>query len=318
MRALDYPHAGPFALGLVLVALTGCDTSTPASRVTTGAAPSGTRAPAAPPSPYTYPPPVKGHYEEVNTGTFDLTDGIAYLASGGGTVVYVTEKAIASPVLTASTCPMTQARALTLLRNAAFLEVTLDAAGRSGYFAGGTPYGGRGREEDVGGGYWKIALNEPGEGRIAGSVSYKRRGGFEFDLPVAKPGVSEVSEGDRVKGSRFDQTRRAPSEAEVAAAYTALRRAALAKDLKAMLSAQGFDAKQVEAIRGLPGIEADLQAHADRFLDPGSPEEPSVAPGFGNIGGRGKNSKGAAFANYYEFAPCGEALVLVGIGENPQ
>lgn len=305
-------------LGVAGFALAGCGTPSTGSGGTTAAAPAKAPASEAAPAPYTYPAPVKGHYEEVNTGTFDLVDGIAYAASGGGTVVYVTEKAIASPVLAGSTCPMTQARALTLLRNAAYLEVTLDASSRSSYFAGGTPYGGQGREEDVGGGYWKIAGGKLNDGRIAGTVSYKRRGQFEFDLPVFKPGVNEVSEGDRVKGQRADETRRAPSEAEATAAYTTLRRAAFARDLKTMLAAQGFDAKQVAAIRGLPGIDADLAAHADRFLDPGAPEEPSVGPGQASVAARGKSSKGAAFANYYQFAPCGDKLVLVGIGENPQ
>jgi hypothetical protein len=264
-----------------------------------------------------YPAPVKGHYEEVNTGTFDLVDGIAY-TGGGGTVVYVAAKSIASPVLAGSTCPMTQARALTLLRNAGYLEVKLDAAGRSSYFAGGTPYGGRGREEEAGSHFWKIAGGKVADGRIAGSLTYKGHGRFEFDLPILKPGVSEVSEGDRVQGRRADEARRTPAEAELLAAYAAMRKAALAKDLKAMLGAQGFDAKQVEAIRGLPGIDADLPAHADRFLSPGAPEDPSVGPGHGSVGASGKNSKGAAFVNYYQFEPCGDRLVLVGIGENPQ
>ena len=88
--------------------------------------------------PYTYPAPVKGHYKEINIGEFDLVDGIAYPASGGGgTVVYATNKPIASPMLTDSACPMTQARVLTELRNGRFVEVTLDAAGRSKYFAAG-------------------------------------------------------------------------------------------------------------------------------------------------------------------------------------
>ena len=38
---------------------------------------------------YTYPAPVKGHYKEINIGEFDVVDGIAYAATGGGgTVVY--------------------------------------------------------------------------------------------------------------------------------------------------------------------------------------------------------------------------------------
>jgi hypothetical protein len=78
------------------------------------------------PAPYTYPPPVKGHYKEINIGEFDLVDGIAYTATGGGgTVVYVTDKAIASPMLAESVCPMTQARALTELRNARDADVAV-------------------------------------------------------------------------------------------------------------------------------------------------------------------------------------------------
>src|SRR5437763_1402985 len=71
--------------------------------------------PAAVPA-YTYPAPVKGKYSEINSGKFDLVDGIANDANGG-TVVYVTEKQIASPVLADSTCAMAQARSLALLRN---------------------------------------------------------------------------------------------------------------------------------------------------------------------------------------------------------
>jgi len=305
-------------VSVAFFALAGCGPPAPTHSGPPGAAhPAKSPAGTAAPMPYIYPAPVKGHYEEVNTGNFDLVDGIAY-AGNGGTVVYVTAKSIASPVLGGSTCPMTQARALTLLRNAGFLEVELDASGRSKYFAGGTPYAGRGREEDVGGRYWRIRGGKVADGRVAGSVTYTGHGQFEFDLPVAKPGVNEVGEGDRVQGRRADQTRRTPTEGEVTAAYAAMRRAALAKDLEAMLTIQGFGAKQIAAIRGLPGIDADLAAHADRFLDPGAPEEPAVSAGMGQVGGRGKNSKGAAFFNFYEFAPCGDKLVLVGIGENPQ
>ena len=83
-----------------------------------------------------------------------------------------------------------------------------------------------------------------------------------------------------------------------------------------MLAAQGFSAAQIEAIRGLSGINADLAAHAGRFLDPGVPEE--VLAATGQVGARGKDPAGKAFYNFYEFSPCGEKLVLVGIGENPQ
>jgi hypothetical protein len=43
---------------------------------------------------YTYPALVKGKYSEINTGKFDLVDGIAN-DTNGGAVVYVTEKQIA-------------------------------------------------------------------------------------------------------------------------------------------------------------------------------------------------------------------------------
>lgn len=307
-----------FFLSVTLLGVGGCKPGAQAGGTATPARKASTPPAAAPsaPVPYVYPAPVKGHYKEVNTGDFDLVDGIAY-TTNGGTVVFVTAKAIASPVLGGSTCPMIQARALSLIRNASYLEVTLDSAGHSAYFASGSPYGGQSREEEVGGRYWKSS-GKPAEGRIAGNVAYKGHGGFDFDLLVSKPAGNEVSMGERSHGTRFDGTARQPTGDEVIGAYTGIRRAALAKDLEAMLRLQGFDPKQVEAIRGLPGIDADLAAHADRFMAPGDPEEPDTRPGYGQVGGRGKNSKGAAFANYYEFAPCGEKLVLVSIGENPQ
>jgi hypothetical protein len=267
--------------------------------------------------PYSYPAPVAGHFADANYGNYVLTDGIAYAGSDGGTVVVASEKAIASPILTATGCPMTYARALLLIRNSGLIEVRLDAAGQSAYFSVATPYDGRGREQDVGGRYWRTS-GKLENGRITGKVEYKGKGGFTFDLPVAIPKVDDVGFGDIVSGTRFDSGRRAPSEAEVRAAFLAIRKAALAKDLRGMLAAQGFDAKQSEAIRGLPGIDADLGAHADRFLDPGTPEEADVGPGYGRIGSRGQNAKGQRFANYYEFAPCGDTLVMVGIGLNPQ
>src|SRR6266487_1888815 len=99
--------------------------------------------------PYTYPAPVKGHYKEINIGEFDVVDGIAYPATGGaGTVVYVTSKPIGSPVIADSACPMTEARALSQLRNASYLEVTL-VKGSSKYFAAGTSFDGSSREDEV-------------------------------------------------------------------------------------------------------------------------------------------------------------------------
>lgn len=245
---------------------------------------------------YTYPAPVKGRYGEVNIGKFDLVDGVAY-AEGKDTVVYVTEKQIASPILAESTCAITQARALTLLRNSGYIVVSMNAGGAPSYFEAGTPKGGQmidraGRNARVSGGKAK-------DGRVAGTVADKNHGKFDFDLPVASA-----------------RPARTVTKDELVAAYTAVRRAAIAKDLKAMLSAQGFDAKQGEAIRGLAGIDADFASHADLFLEPGAPEEPDLAAK--RVGARGKNSKGAAFINYYTFATCGDKLVLVKVGENPQ
>ncbi len=287
--------------------IAGCNAPAPASRE----APASARpAAATAPATFTYPAPVKGHYEEVNTGAFDLADGIAYPAKGG-TVVYVTEKPIASPVLVDAACPMTEARALTVLRNSGYLEIELDAAGRSKYLAAGTPYGGRSREEA---GRWKITGGKEKDGRVSGTLAYRGYGQFDFDLPVSRPTMGEVTEGERVHGMR-EAGRRTPTEGELVAAYTEVRRAARAGDLEALLRAQGFDRRQVEAIRGLPDITADLAAHAAHFLDPGTPEETTANNG---VGARGKDPKGAAFFNFYEFAPCGEKLVLVSIGENPQ
>ena len=97
-----------------------------------------------------------------------------------------------------------------------------------------------------------------------------------------------------------------------------MRRAALARDLGAMLTAQGFDEKQIAAIRGLEGIDADFAAYTDRFLEPGTTGEFQNDPGWGAIVGQGVNSKGAKFTNFYWFTPCRERLVLVAISENPQ
>lgn len=304
---------------LVCLGLASAGCSGPSSETKTATAPAAAPTTTLPAQvkPYLYPAPVEGHYEDANYGNFDLRDGIAYASSTSGTVVLATEKAIASPILAGTSCPMTYARSLLLIRNSGALEVPLDASGKSPYFSPATPYNGQGREEEVGGHYWTMS-GKVANGRIAGKLAYKGKGGFTFDLPVTVPKVDEIGFGDRVSGTRFDSGRRAPSEAELTAAYTAIRKAALAKDLAGMLAAQGFDAKQIESIRGLPKIDDDLAAHADRFLTPGEGIEPDVRAGYGQIGAHGKNSKGEAFANYYEFTPCGDKLVLVGIGLNPQ
>jgi len=268
-------------------------------------------------APYTYPAPVKGHYKEINIGEFDVVDGIAYTATGGaGTVVYVTDKPIASPMIAESSCPMTQARLLAAMRDAKYLEVTLDH-GTSKYFAAGTYFGGSSREQEVGGRYWSSRMKDDPD-RAVGSVVHKREGRFDFDLPLSKPKVKEVSESDREQGNRYDSTAPKPSEQAVTAAYKAMHDAALKKNLKGVLASQGFDAKQIAAIRGLEGIDADFAVYADRFLVPSTPDEVSLKAGTGYVKVFGVNSKGQKFANYYHFAPCGDHLVLASIAENPQ
>ena len=267
--------------------------------------------------PYTYPAPVKGHYKELNIGQFDVVDGIAYPATGGvGTVIYATSKPIASPVIVDSACPMTEARMLSQLRNAGYIEVTL-VKGTSKYFAAGKSFEGSSREDEVGGRYWKSTMKTDPE-RAIGTVVHRQHGGFDFDLPLSSPKVNEVSEGDRSKGIRSDATAPKPTEQPVTAAYRAVHDAALKKDLKALLAAQGFDAKQIAAIRGLDGIDADLAVYSDRFLTTGAPGEFTAKPGTAYVRVEGVNAQGRKFANYYHFAPCGDRLVLVSIAENPQ
>jgi hypothetical protein len=262
---------------------------------------------------------VKGHYKEVNTGDFDLADGIAYPSGkAGGTVVWVTAKPIASPLLAGSGCPMTEARALATLRDSPWVEVAPDASGRSAYFAAGTPFGGSSREEEVGGRYWQGTAKTDAN-RIAGSVTYKNRGSIEFDLPVAQPRTAQISENEWMQGRRAEDGARLPGAAEVKAAYEALHKAARARDLQGILAAQGFSAEQIAALRGLAGIDADLAAFADRFLDPGTAEGPSSDPGYERgVMARGANTKGEKFANWYEFSTCGNRLLLTSIGLNPQ
>ncbi|MEO8190256.1 MAG: HEAT repeat domain-containing protein [Acidobacteriota bacterium] len=270
------------------------------------------------PPPASGPASVKGHFEEINTGSFDLVDGIVYPAGGtsGGTVVYAANKPIASEVLVASPCPMTYARALTSIRDAGYVEATLDSAGESKYFGYGLAFGGSGREAEVGGHYWSSSLRLSG-GRAAGSIEHKSHGGFEFDLPVSSPKVREISESDGMDGKRGDPSAAPLTEAAVTAAYRAVREAALRKDLKALLAVQGFDAKQIAAISRLEGIGADVARYSDRFMKPGVAAEFQNGPGYGAIAGGGKNSKGEKFLNFYWFTPCRGKLVLTTISENP-
>jgi hypothetical protein len=129
-----------------VIATLGCREKAAAPAPAGETASSDWNAPAKPtpesaPPPFKYPAPVKGHFQEKNTGEFDLVDGIACPAPGGaGTVVYVTSKSIASPVLATSPCPMMEARSLTQLRAAGWSEVRLDSKGRSDYFAAGKAF----------------------------------------------------------------------------------------------------------------------------------------------------------------------------------
>ncbi|MBA2260765.1 MAG: hypothetical protein H0W18_17905 [Acidobacteria bacterium] len=263
------------------------------------------------------PASVKGRFEEVNIGKFDLVEGIAWPTDAGGTIVYVVSKPIASSLLVSSPCPATMARALAAVRDAGWVEVTLDSAGKSDYFGSGKPYGGSSREKEVGGNYWSSTLRKA-EGRVAGDVRHKERGGFEFDLPLSSPKVKEVSENDRMQGRQADASAPSPTEQQLTAAYGAAHAAAMKKDWTALLAAIGFDATQAAAIRALEGIDADLEVFADRFLKPGAAGELEARQGHGAVQGEGANSKGAKFINYYWFAPCQGKLVLYSITENPQ
>jgi hypothetical protein len=303
---------------LTALAAAGCGKEEPSSiAAPTAATKAAVKAPApvveAKVPPYSYPAPVKGHINEANIGAFDLVDGVAYPAStGAGTVVYVASKAIASPMLVESACPLSQARALSKLRNASFAEVTLDAAGRSKYFAAGAPFGGSLTDFTAQG--WSSSLKSDA-GRAAGNVRHRRYGQFEFDLPLSTPKFDELSTGDREQKRALAAATPAPSDQAVTAAYVALRDAALRKDLKATLSALGFDAKQNAAIRGMDGIDADFLVFADRFLPPGATGDASTRPGSGDLRGEGLKANGKKYFNDYYFDLCGDRLVLTGIVE---
>lgn len=292
----------------------GCGKEQPASDAQSKATAKGaTKAVEDKVPPYAYAAPVKGHIKEVNVGDFDLVDGIAYTSLGGsGTVVYVASKPIASPMLVDSACPLSQARTLSKLRNASFGEVTLDAAGRTKYFAVGRPFGGG--LTDQAPRAWSSTLKSDAS-RAAGTVTHSRYGRFEFDLPLSNPKFDETSDGDRVQKRRLAATTPKPDELAVTEAYVALRDAALRKDLKGTLSAMGFDAKQIVAIRGMEGIYADFLVFADRFLTPGTPGDPSTRPGSGHVRGEGLKASGRKYYNDYYFDLCGDRLVLTGIVE---
>jgi hypothetical protein len=262
---------------------------------------------------------VSGRFEEANVGEFDLVDGIAHRAADGRVVVFAVSEPIASAALAGSPCPATQARALALLRAASWNEVALDDSGDSPYFAYGAQYGAQGRANDPDGHYVSGDL-ELEDGRVEGRARHEDYGGFEFDLPLHTPAMTEPSQGERFD-NRVWLGNRVPGTYEAFLAYDAIRRAALARDLDALLAAQGFTGEQIAAVRALPGIEAELAAHADRFLttdELSAEDEISVDQGFAQVIGVGDNPHGLPFFNVYELAPCGEALVMVGIYLNPQ
>jgi len=305
---------------LCSVALWGCKAKKEESGKTTEAAKATAAAlekETAPPA-YTYPAPVQGHFRDSdqNLGQFELVDGIAYADSAGaGVVVWVTAKPIASPLVGASACPMTEARSLSLLRDSAWAEVTLDAKGRSTYFAAGQPYDGSLREGDAGN-PWASARKSTAPGRISGSVRHGNEGSFTFDFPVATPPIPQVSYGEAQHGLYVDPSTPKPSLQAIADVYAKLRDAAVKKDLAGILAAQGFEAKEITAIRGLDGIDRDVDAFADRFLRPGAGIDPDVRAGSGHLGAEGADSKGKKFYNYYYFTACGDRLLLTGIAVN--
>ncbi len=260
---------------------------------------------------------VQGRFADINIGNFGLVDGIAWPSQGRGTVIYVTSKPIASSLLTRSACPATMARALTAVRDAGWVEVTLDARGKSNYFASGKPYGGGMRALDSLGRDWSSTLTVSGE-RVSGRVTHRESGSFEFDLPLSTPTVKEVSEDHRMQGVHADPSAPSPSPQALDDAYRAAHAAALTKDWNALLAALGFEAVQVTAIRGLSDIDADLHAFANRFLTPGEAGETESRDGHGVVRGEGANGQGANFINYYWFTPCQAKLVLFSITENQQ
>ena len=199
--------------------------------------------------PYVYPAPVKGRLklDTDNGGAFDVVDGIAYTALvGGDTVVHVVSRPIASPVLADAACPLSAARSLAKLRNANFAEVTLDAAGRARYFAGGTPFAGSMGEPTAAG--WSSKLSVGG-GRAAGSLMHPGTASTTSTWRCRRRRTTRSARGTRTRGASSRRRPRNPPRPQ-SSAYQALHAAALTKDLKAMLLALGFDAKQSLAIRG--------------------------------------------------------------------
>ena len=315
---MNNPRLRVFTVFIAVLALAGCgkDQSTSGEPGATAAAKKVVEEKV---PPYSYPAPVKGHFKDINIGDFDLVDGIAYPASTGtGTVVYLTSKPIASPLIAESACPMIEARVLTQMRNVGYLELTLDK-GASKYLIAGTPFAGSSYEQASSSHRWVNRTKGGDAARVVGSFIDRGAGSYDFDLPLSQPKIGQRSNIDIEKsGARGDPTAPRPDQKAVTAAYTAVHDAAVKKNWKAMLGALGFDEKQNAAIRGLDGINADLAVYADRFLQPGTPEDFSAKPGTAYVKSAGVNSQGKKFANYYHFLPCGDHFVLVAIAENPQ
>jgi hypothetical protein len=143
-------------------------------------------------APYVYKAPVSGKIHEANVGKFELVDGVAY-STGAGTVVFASSKPIASPVLADSPCPMTEARALKVLRDASWAEVAIGDHAKSPYFGYGRAFGASGFDE-TGGHEWATQADRSVAGRIRGTAYHRDYGGFSFELPLAQPRFHEVSE----------------------------------------------------------------------------------------------------------------------------
>ncbi len=248
-------------------------------------------------TPTIYPAPVRGAIDEINVGSFELVDGLAYPApDGSGTLVYTVSKAIASPLLSRSACPRVYAESLAHLRDAGFAEVTLDPKGESPYFLYGHAYGGTGRSLSPN--EWDTVLDSA-DGKVSGSAKHKHYGQFEFELPLGAP-QPQLAEGQ--------------DSAATIAVYDRIRAAVKARDLKGILDAQGFDAASIAAIRGLPGIDQDLETFAARFLEPGTPSEGSTYASSFYVDGTKPDGK--RYWTYYGFQLCGDALVLTSINES--
>ena len=268
-------------------------------------------------SPAQAPASVKGRFEEINIGKFDLVDGIAWPTDGAGTVVYVASKPIASSMLGSSACPATMARALVAVRDAGWVEVTLDAAGKSDYFGSGKPYGGSSREKEVGGETWSATLQKA-EGRAAGNVKHKERGGFEFDLPLLQP---EGQGGQRERPDAGPASGRVVPLADGTTDDRRLRRGARRGDEEGLERPPPGTRLRRDTVSRDPRAQRHRcrpGALRRRFLKPGPPGEIEARQGHGAVQGEGANSKGAKFINYYWFAPCQGKLVLYSVTENPQ